>query len=1263
MIFSRLPDAAVWPIKIAALAVVYYTAAKLGLALAFAATNASPVWPPSGIALAALLLLGYRVWPGITLGAFVANVTVFAANNAASSAVVAAVSATIAVGNTLEALLGALLLNRLLGSRSPFDRPQDVFWFLIITVGVCLVGASVGTTSLVASDIVPQSAQLVIWLTWWLGDAAGMLIVSPLLIAWLRRTTVAHARGSVRQTLEVIAFIAGLMVIGAIVFRGEFGADPRARLLLYLFIPCLAWAAYRHGTRGAATASLIIASMAVWATIHHRGPLDGNNVNTSLILLACFFGLFAVTGLLLAADMVERRELNGVKPTPRDVAAPWLVLFGCLAGAILGWHLVAADTQREARARFLTQANEVGARTVARIMAYEETLRGARGLFAASTSVSRDEWRQYIGQLDVEHNFPGLPGVGFAQYVTDADKLALERGAQADGLANYQVWPAGERGEYAPILYLEPASRHNLRAFGFDMFSDPVRRAAMMRARDSGLAELSGKVTLVQKDGDRPEAGVLVYLPVYRNGAATATPTERQRELIGYVYAPIRAGELMRGVLGAMMPGLALQVFDTDKPAPATMMYDSEAGRGRGNDLRPMFATQVPLTLNDHRWTLQLATLPAFENAIDTQKSQLVLLAGTIISLLLFVVFRSLAMTRQSALDMAAAAIRESADRFRSLAESANEAIIVCDAADGVVSWNRGAETIFGYRADEMIGRELSRLLPERYRDLLDPVMPRVAGGEALQLTGKTTEVSGLTRDGKEFPLDLSLATWESGQRRFYSAIMRDISVRKQSEDALRNSEERFRLLVDGVSDYAIITLDPDGTILSWNASAERINGYRADEILGQNFSRFYTQDRIERGDPQAVLKTAVAEGRFEEEGWRVRKDGGNFWASVIVTALRDESGTLRGFGKVTRDLTERKKSDDILEASERRFRSIMVHAPIGMAVVSLDGRWLEVNAALSEIVGYSKLELENLTFQDITHPNDLETDLQHVQELLDGKVRSYQMEKRYIRKNRESVWVKLTASLMRDARNEPLYFISQIEDISDRKEKEAAINLAFREKETLLKEVYHRVKNNLQVIISLLNMKMRTLPEGEYKGALLESVLRVRAMALVHEQLYQSRDLSSIILADYIRDLCRDLGATAGIEQRGITINCEGEPLAVDLEHAVPLGLLLNELITNSLKHAFPDGRRGAVRVSLSSAGENMACLVVADNGVGLPATPSTAPSTSTGLKLVEALSRQLDATLTFEINGGTRVSLVFPLRARAAANRSALPARAAKH
>ena len=1008
MNFSRLPDAAVWPIKIAALAVVYYTAAKLGLALAFAATNASPVWPPSGIALAALLLLGYRVWPGITLGAFVANVTVFAANNAASSAVVAAVSATIAVGNTLEALLGALLLNRLLGSRSPFDRPQDVFWFLIITVGVCLVGASVGTTSLVASDIVPQSAQLVIWLTWWLGDAAGMLIVSPLLIAWLRRTTVAHARGSVRQTLEVIASIAGLMVIGAIVFRGEFGADPRARLLLYLFIPCLAWAAYRHGTRGAATASLIIASMAVWATIHHRGPLDGNNVNTSLILLGCFFGLFAVTGLLLAADMVERRELNGVKPTPRDVAAPWLVLFGCLAGAILGWHLEAADTEREARARFLTQAHEVGARTVERIMVYEATLRGAGALFAASTSVSRDEWRQYIGQLDVEHNFPGLPGVGFAQYVTDADKLALERGAQADGLAKYQVWPAGERGEYAPILYLEPASGRNLRAFGFDMFSDPVRRAAMIRARDSGLAGLSGKVTLVQKDGDRREAGVLVYLPVYRNGAATATPTERQRELIGYVYAPIRTGELMRGVLGAMMPGLALQVFDADKPAPATMMYDSEAGRGSGNDLHPMFATQVPLTLNDHRWTLQLATLPAFENAIDTRKSQLVLLAGTIISLLLFVVFRSLAMTRQSALYLAAAVMRESADRFRSLAESANEAIIVCDAADGVVSWNRGAETIFGYRADEMIGRELSRLLPERYRELLDPVMPSVAGGEVLQLTGKTTEVSGLTRDGKEFPLELSLATWESGQRRFYSAIMRDIS---------------------------------------------------------------------------------------------------------------------------------------------------------------------------------------------------------------------------------------------------------------DRKEKEAAINLAFREKETLLKEVYHRVKNNLQVIISLLNMKMRTLPEGEYKGALLESVHRVRAMALVHEQLYQSRNLSFIILADYIRDLCRGLGATASIEQRGITINCEGEPLAVDLEPAVPLGLLLNELITNSLKHAFPDGRRGAVRVSLSSAGENMACVVVADNGVGLPATPSTAPSTSIGLKLVEALSRQLDATLTFEINGGTRVSLVFPLRARAAANRSTLPARAAKH
>jgi len=163
-------------------------------------------------------------------------------------------------------------------------------------------------------------------------------------------------------------------------------------------------------------------------------------------------------------------------------------------------------------------------------------------------------------------------------------------------------------------------------------------------------------------------------------------------------------------------------------------------------------------------------------------------------------------------------------------------------------------------------------------------------------------------------------------------------------QETLRQSAEQFRLLVEGVKDYAIFMLDPQGVIITWNAGAERIKGYRADEILGEHFSRFYMRDAVARGWPQYELRVATAEGRFEDEGWRLRKDGSRFWANVVITALYDERGELRGFAKVTRDLTDRRRTEE-LERSERRmqeFLAMLAHelrnplAPIRTAVQTM---------------------------------------------------------------------------------------------------------------------------------------------------------------------------------------------------------------------------------------------------------------------------------------------------------------------------------------
>ncbi|MGZ4190445.1 MAG: PAS domain S-box protein, partial [Actinomycetota bacterium] len=281
----------------------------------------------------------------------------------------------------------------------------------------------------------------------------------------------------------------------------------------------------------------------------------------------------------------------------------------------------------------------------------------------------------------------------------------------------------------------------------------------------------------------------------------------------------------------------------------------------------------------------------------------------------------------------------------------------------------------------------------------------------------------------------------KSGRLLGMGTITRDISEARRINERLRQSEERFRLIVESVGDYAIFMLDPNGIVTSWNLGAERIEGYRADEIVGQHFSRFYPEEEVRAGVCERELEEAARVGRAESEGWRLRKDGSRFWANVVITAVRDpEGGRLIGFSKVTRDLTERRRTGAALRESEERFRLTIDEAPIGMALVSLEGRFVRVNRALCEIVGYDPAELTGLTFQAITHPDDLAADLALLDQLVRGEIPRYQLGKRYLRKDGTPVDIMLSVSILRGRDGAPLYYIAQIEDITERKRAEEAL-------------------------------------------------------------------------------------------------------------------------------------------------------------------------------------------------------------------------------
>src|SRR5215211_1580781 len=298
---------------------------------------------------------------------------------------------------------------------------------------------------------------------------------------------------------------------------------------------------------------------------------------------------------------------------------------------------------------------------------------------------------------------------------------------------------------------------------------------------------------------------------------------------------------------------------------------------------------------------------------------------------------------------------------FGKLFERIRDAVIVADAStQRIVLWNAAAAKMFGYSASEALKMRVEELVPEPLKDAHRAGITRYArtGHGRYIDSDAPLDLPAMRKNGQEIDVELSLSpirpvhAADYGEAQFVLAIIRDVTGRKRAEGAvrqlnkdlenrveertsqleatiaeleshqqeLRHSEEIFRLLVEGVRDYAIFMLGPDGRIVSWNEGAERIQGYEVSEVLGEHFSVFYTEEDVERGLPGEELRIAAIEGRFEEEGWRVRKDGTLFQADVVITALRDEAGDLRGFSQVTRDITAaRKEAEEALRSSLRK--------------------------------------------------------------------------------------------------------------------------------------------------------------------------------------------------------------------------------------------------------------------------------------------------------------------------------------------------------
>ncbi|NLO80685.1 MAG: PAS domain S-box protein [Xanthomonadaceae bacterium] len=576
-----------------------------------------------------------------------------------------------------------------------------------------------------------------------------------------------------------------------------------------------------------------------------------------------------------------------------------------------GWYQTREQVWHEAELLFQSRVNDLLTAIEQRMAAYEQVLRGGVAFLSASESVSRDDWRTYVSQLQLQKNYPGMLGTGYTVYLRPHQVAELERQVRASGFPDFEVWPKGERPVYTAILYLEPFDWRNRRAFGYDMYSQPTRRAAMIKARDEGQPAVTGKVVLVQETPEDSQSGFLMYLPVYQGGEVPPTVNERREKLIGFVYSPFRMNDLMAGIIGGSLSDLLMRIYDGASLRRTALMYESAEQLPSS----PAFEAVHGIEINGHPWTIYFASLPAMEEALlASSRPTFVLVTGLLLSGLLFALLWTIAGTEARAAAIAKTmteAFQQSEAKFAALVQAATDAIIITDSEGRIVSWNHGATEMFGYQEEAVIGRSWDRILPPRLRQQYDRGRRIAISGHG-PLLRRVLALSAVRENGEEFPVEVSLARWGVGDETFLSAIIRDVSEREKVQQALRLSEARFRAVFENAAIGVMLT-DLDGRILEANPALGKMLGYEPAELrdLEQNML-VHPEDRIATHQLTQALKENQQPFVKQQKRY-LRRDGSVVWGSLTASLIRDDQGQPRFLLRLIEDVTELRAAQEAL--------------------------------------------------------------------------------------------------------------------------------------------------------------------------------------------------------------------------------------------------------------------------------------------------------------------------------------------------------------
>lgn len=691
--------------------------------------------------------------------------------------------------------------------------------------------------------------------------------------------------------------------------------------------------------------------------------------------------------------------------TPLAFCWRWLSLAVLCTGFAITYFLWSDERQHasdETQQALDFKAEDIESLILEGMERYGQVLHAVAGLYAASNSVTRAEFRGYAASLNLAKYHPGIQGLGYSEITSLTSKDLRTEAMPDEGLLRYSVRPEEKREIYTSVIFIEPYEGRNLRLLGYDMYADRGNRQfAMDRARDTGTVALSGRVILHSDANTDEHIGALMYMPVYKKGAAVNTVEERRTNIVGWVYAPFRVDDLIVDILGERAKDVNVQIHDDRNTQPEALIYQNNRQQLGDSQIFELGRIRI-LEIAGHAWTLSLQPLPEFVDKKNSGHAQLIGIGGIVTSVLVALLTGMLAGGRASALKASRVLqsewekqkaiekrLADSQEKLRAIVETSLDAMVRISADGIIIDWNKQAERTFGWTREEAIGLSLNgTIIPLRYRQAHDDGLARFLETGKASILNSRVEIAALRRDGTEFPIELGITCISTNATREFTAFIRDITSRRRAQHRDHWRSRVMELLAKEMPLNGIMEAIAEGVeeenpnlLCATFIFDSRLSRFRVG--AAPSLSPFYkSQEELDLGDPELAStcyrKRIVVEDlrctpNSPEEFHRARESGvASYWSEPILSSdgmllgtvvvfqmqtgapSRDDIGLLEAAANLASIAIEQSSIRESLLLSSLVFRN----SSEAMVVADAGGLIIGTNAAFSKVTGYSEEEV-----------------------------------------------------------------------------------------------------------------------------------------------------------------------------------------------------------------------------------------------------------------------------------------------------------------